>query len=633
MFDRTSSGRSPSLQLNLEFWQGAINLRIYWFFLTLFSILLYAVPANAAQLLFWRFEAAQNRLTFTTDSNVQPQAQLIANPTRLVIDLPGIRLNRPTVNQNVGGAIASIRIGQFDNQTTRMVVELAPGYTLDPQAVKIRGETPTQWFVELPTPERLSTASTSSEPPTNESPSADLLSERTPTSEYVRVTGLGFYLPLRLEDPDSISVTRDRDRVNISLRGTTLPTDLNNQDIAVNRYGVSNIEFSQTDDSANLALNVAEDSPDWWASVSRFGGLMIYPRGNIGSLAEFENSEGDSEDNIAQNNRETATIQNINLGIGGSQLLIQSDREIQPRIAQNGNTYEIAIPNARLGSRVSDRDIPSGLSINRFQIRENNGNVVITVIPNRGYTVGNINRRSDRLTTISLDPSPVANNPPTTPPTSSDIRIQVPPPENPNPLPPTRLPSTPRGDLPRSTSGRVVVVIDPGHGGRDPGAIGIGGLQEKDVVLPISLEVARLLEQQGVRVILTRSDDRFISLAGRAQLANRSRATLFVSIHANAISMSRPEVNGVETFYFVSGRQLAQYIQGSIMESFDMNNRGVKRARFYVLRNTSMPSALVETGFVTGREDAPRLANPAFRDDMAYAIARGILRYLQAQGL
>jgi N-acetylmuramoyl-L-alanine amidase len=632
LFDRTSSGRSPSLQLNL-FWQGAINLRIYWFFLTLLSVLICAVPANAAQLLFWRFEAAQNRLTFTTDSGVQPQAQLIANPTRLVIDLPGIRLNRPTVNQNVGGAIASIRIGQFDNQTTRMVVEFAPGYTLDPQAVKIRGETPTQWFVELPTPERISTASTSSLPPANGSPSPDLLSERTPTSEYVKVTGLGFYLPLRLEDPDSISVTRDRDRVNISLRGTTLPTDLKNQDIAVNRYGVSNIEFTQTDNSANLALSVAEDSPDWWASVSRFGGLMIYPRGNLGSLGEFENSPDNSEDNIAQNNRETATIQSINLGIGGSQLLIQSDREIQPRIAQNGNTYEIAIPNARLGSRVSDRNIPSGLSINRFQIRENNGNVVITVIPNRGYTVGNINRRSDRVTTISLNQGRVANNPPASPSTSSDIRIQVPPPENPSPPPPTRLPSTPRGDLPRSTSGRVVAVIDPGHGGRDPGAIGIGGLQEKDVVLPISLEVARLLEQQGVRVILTRSDDRFISLAGRAQLANRSRATVFVSIHANAISMSRPDVNGVETFYFVSGRQLAEYIQGSILESFDMNNRGVKRARFYVLRNTSMPSALVETGFVTGREDAPRLANPQFRDDMAYAIARGILRYLQAQGL
>ncbi|MFP4299300.1 MAG: N-acetylmuramoyl-L-alanine amidase [Spirulinaceae cyanobacterium] len=608
-------------------------MRIYWFFLTLFSILLYAVPANAAQLLFWRFEAAQNRLTFTTDSGVQPQAQLIADPTRLVIDLPGIQLNRPTVNQNVGGAIASIRIGQFDNQTTRMVVEFAPGYTLDPQAVKIRGETPTQWFVELPAPERISTASTSSEPPANELPSAALLSERTPTSEYVKVTGLGFYVPLRLEDPDSISVTRDRDRVNISLRGTTLPTDLKNQDIPVHRYGVSNIEFTQTDNSANLALSVAEDSPDWWASVSRFGGLMIYPRGNIGNLAEFENSPDNSEDNLAQNNRETATIQSINLGIGGSQLLIQSDRDIQPRIAQNGNTYQIVIPNARLGSRVSDRDIPSGLSINRFQIRENNGNVVITVIPNRGYTVGNINRRSDRVTTISLDPGRVANNPSPSPSTSSDIPIPVPPPENPSPPPPTRLPSTPRGDLPRSTSGRVVAVIDPGHGGRDPGAIGIGGLREKDVVLPISLEVARLLEQQGVRVILTRSDDRFISLAGRAQLANRSRATVFVSIHANAISMSRPDVNGVETFYFVSGRQLAEYIQGSIMESFDMNNRGVKRARFYVLRNTSMPSALVETGFVTGREDAPRLANPQFRDDMAYAIARGILRYLQAQGL
>lgn len=609
-------------------------MRIYWFFLTLISVLLCAVPANAAQLLFWRFEAAQNRLTFTTDSGVQPQAQLIANPTRLIIDLPGIQLNRPTVNQNVGGAIANIRIGQFDTQTTRLVIELAPGYTVDPQAVTIRGETPTQWFVELPTPQLINTASVTPRTPENAPSSADLLSERTPTSELVRVTGLGFYVPLRLEEPESVTVTRDRDLVNITLRGVTLPDDLRNRDIAVNNYGVSNIKFSQQENSANLALNVSEDSPDWWASVSRFGGLMIYPRGNLGSLAALENSEDNSEDNIAQNTRETATIQNVDLGIGGSQLLIQSDREIQTRISQSGNTYQILIPNARLDSRVSDRNVPSGLSINRFQIRQDNNNVVITLIPNRGYSVGDINRRSDRLTTVSLNVNRAANPSPSpsNPSNPNTTPIPVPPPENPDVLPPT-LPSTPRGDLPRSTSGRVIAVIDPGHGGRDPGAIGIGGLQEKDVVLPISLEVARLLEQQGVRVILTRSDDRFISLAGRAQLANRSRATVFVSIHANAISMSRPEVNGVETFYFVSGRQLAEYIQGSIMESFDMNNRGVKRARFYVLRNTSMPSALVETGFVTGREDAPRLANPQFRDDMAYAIARGILRYLQAQGL
>jgi N-acetylmuramoyl-L-alanine amidase len=113
------------------------------------------------------------------------------------------------------------------------------------------------------------------------------------------------------------------------------------------------------------------------------------------------------------------------------------------------------------------------------------------------------------------------------------------------------------------------------------------------------------------------------------QLANRLNANLFVSIHANAISMSRPDVNGVETYYYSSGRALAQTIQNSILQATGAPNRGVRRARFYVLRHTAMPAVLVEVGFVTGRDDAPRLADASYRELMAQAIARGILQYVR----
>jgi N-acetylmuramoyl-L-alanine amidase len=175
------------------------------------------------------------------------------------------------------------------------------------------------------------------------------------------------------------------------------------------------------------------------------------------------------------------------------------------------------------------------------------------------------------------------------------------------------------------------VVIDPGHGGSDPGAIGINGLRETNVVLPISLDVSRILQQQGVTVYLTRTDEREIDLEPRVALAERVSADVFVSIHANAISMSRPDVNGLETFYTpgsVEGQRLAQTIHNSILGGVSIGNRGVKNARFYVIRRTSMPAALVETGFVTGAIDNPRLADPAFRRQMAEAIARGILQYL-----
>jgi beta-lactamase class A len=120
------------------------------------SVLLFASAAEAAKLESWRFDARQNQLNFITDETVQPTAQLLSNPTRVVIDLPNIQLGRPKVNQAVGGAIQSIRVAQFDRQTTRLVVELAAGYTLDPAQIKIQGEVPTRWVVQLPTPERTS---------------------------------------------------------------------------------------------------------------------------------------------------------------------------------------------------------------------------------------------------------------------------------------------------------------------------------------------------------------------------------------------------------------------------------------------------------------------------------------------
>lgn len=184
------------------------------------------------------------------------------------------------------------------------------------------------------------------------------------------------------------------------------------------------------------------------------------------------------------------------------------------------------------------------------------------------------------------------------------------------------------GNLPQVRSG-LTVVLDPGHGGYDPGAVGRGGIEEEDIVLDVGLKVAQLLEQQGVRVVLTRQADSDLDLEPRVQIAENANANIFVSIHANAISMSRPEVNGIETFYASpEGARLGRVIHDSMIQATGMNDRGLKSARFYVIRNTSMPAVLLEIGFVTGAQDAPRLADPEWRSQMSVAIARGILQYL-----
>lgn len=192
------------------------------------------------------------------------------------------------------------------------------------------------------------------------------------------------------------------------------------------------------------------------------------------------------------------------------------------------------------------------------------------------------------------------------------------------PVDPSGLPDVPRG--------RYRVVIDPGHGGPDPGAIGIRGIRETDVVLDISLQVAQLLEAKGVQVVLTRTAEVDVDLPPRVALANRVGATAFLSIHANAISMARPEVNGIETFYYSDPRsaRLAAHVQQQVLNvSPGSPNRGVRRGRFFVIRRTTMPSALVETGFVTGRLDAPRLADQTHRRRLSLAIAAGLLEYLR----
>ncbi|MEO0539606.1 MAG: N-acetylmuramoyl-L-alanine amidase, partial [Cyanobacteria bacterium P01_A01_bin.105] len=211
--------------------------------------------------------------------------------------------------------------------------------------------------------------------------------------------------------------------------------------------------------------------------------------------------------------------------------------------------------------------------------------------------------------------------------------IPVPEPTRPSrpglPNPPAQ-PPLPDGALPRVQDGRFRIVIDPGHGGRDPGAVGIDGLQEKQVVNPISLRVAALLRQQGVDVVMTRDRDYELGLDTRVQIAERADADFFVSIHANAISLSRPDVNGLETYYYSSrGQSFARDVHDIVLREMQMNDRQVRQARFYVIRRTSMPAILVEVGFVTGEFDSPNLANPAWRERMSVSIARGILVHLQ----
>jgi len=189
--------------------------------------------------------------------------------------------------------------------------------------------------------------------------------------------------------------------------------------------------------------------------------------------------------------------------------------------------------------------------------------------------------------------------------------------------------------LPDIKKKNSLVIIDPGHGGPDPGAIGIRGIRETDVVLDVSKIVKQLLSEKGVRVRLTRKSEIDLDLPPRVLFANRTGADIFVSIHANASQGKKRNINGLETFYYRGwrGRLLAKRIQKHILRvSPGSPDRGVKQGKFYVIKNTRMPAVLVEIGFLTGRLDARRLEQSMHRKRIAFAIAKGILEYLSKVG-
>lgn len=223
------------------------------------------------------------------------------------------------------------------------------------------------------------------------------------------------------------------------------------------------------------------------------------------------------------------------------------------------------------------------------------------------------------------------------------------------------------------TKGPPVIVIDPGHGGRDAGAVA-NGYKEKDINLAVALELGNILKSYGYKVIFTREGDEYVPLPKRARIANKNGADLFISIHCNA-SMDK-NADGMETYFLSESRtseeravallensaikydlgnlnpnddvgiivgdliqtllleqsyKLAGYIHGKSLEYKLTSDRGLKQAGFYVLKWVSMPSVLIEIGFITNKKEVEKLASKEYQKKIAKAIAEGIREFLEKE--
>lgn len=184
-----------------------------------------------------------------------------------------------------------------------------------------------------------------------------------------------------------------------------------------------------------------------------------------------------------------------------------------------------------------------------------------------------------------------------------------------------------------SINGKVIVV-DAGHGGWDNGATGVTGLKEKEVNLDVALRVKEKLEALGATVIMTRSDDTFISLSERSRIANDAKADLFVSIHSNA--NVNPAVNGTATYYNTPAdnpglsaqrEKLARLVQKSMVSYLGIRDIGIIKENFHVIRATTMPSILTESAFLSNAGDEALLKESSFREKIAQGIVDGLTEY------
>ncbi|HHY79479.1 MAG TPA: AMIN domain-containing protein [Thermoanaerobacter sp.] len=181
-----------------------------------------------------------------------------------------------------------------------------------------------------------------------------------------------------------------------------------------------------------------------------------------------------------------------------------------------------------------------------------------------------------------------------------------------------------------------LIYIDPGHGGSDPGAIGVGGLRESDVVLGIALKLNSLLTKGGFRTTMSRDSDVFIDLVTRSQEANNAGADVFISIHTNAFGTPTPK--GTEIWYYPDGykgdtrdnKTFAQIIHDNLMKEINTVDRGLKEGpNLSVLNKTKMPAILIETAFITNPDDAALLQDDAFQWKVAQGIYNGIVEYFK----
>ncbi len=416
----------------------------------------------------------------------------------------------------------------------------------------------------------------------------------TPAPAPVKVTPpVTVMPPIIPSDKIWISSSRNQDGIKIVMEsGSVLKAEIKetaNQIVyeISNKTIINDSGLSESIGAGKLTLKVANESYNTRVTVNLPAGTKYSTASEYGGKKEVLLIPNQ----IIKISREVA-------GTTGDNIIVYTLAPCEFSSSLNGNTLEVQLESTAMGLERTEYQYTISPVLDKMTITQSG---------------------SDLLTTLKIDTKGIEDYKVFQ--TSDDNALNI------------SLTSGEKSQAPRSN----IVVLDPGHGGKDSGAIGFG-IKEKEINMAIALRVGQLLENRGVNVEYTRTDDRYLTLTERAEFANRLNALLFVSIHNNAAT--NPQAHGTETYYCApitdydlfwqkaERSRLANCIQGQLIGSLGRTNRGVKQDNFTVLVKTKMPSALTEISFLSNAEENSLLQSSSYQAQAAQAIADGILKYL-----
>ncbi len=631
----------------------------------------------------WRYDSEQVRLEITTTGSVRPSLFTLQDPPRVVLDFANTTFTEGSKHIPQIGKVQSLRISQMDTMTTRFVLTLERDVSLTSDLVQLQTAGPERWAVQflnadalayippsrplitsptttptgsipsptltpapppaipapspvqipsgpgsLPAPPQVpsvpleplapptgsapivpATTPPAITPPRAQSPipgNAPQLASAGSSVQLIQVTPVDAGFFVRTTGPVSVTTRRitNPDRIVVDFLGATLSKGLTQRALTVQRQGVNRLRVGQFEPTiARVVLDVDPTASDWESQYDpQQGGVLLRPGG--GRNASLRPDPPPNYDGPL------ATISGVNLV--GNELTIRGDGFLFYESGwdpQSGG-YRISVTPARLPASLPDPGLPIDGPVERIRFRqETERTVSILVQPSKDFNV--------------TQPAPGQG--------SRQITLLVQALDGSVPAAPVTVP----GGVAQPTytapvPGQAIVALDPGHGGRDPGAVGVNGVQEKVVNLNISNKVAQFLQAEGISYVFTRTDDREILLQPRVDTAVRTGATIMVSIHTNAFD--RSGINGIETYYLrPDSARLATTMHRFIVGGTGAFDRGVRRANFFMVRETptTMPSVLLELGYLSNPAEASKLATDEYQTQVARAVANGIKAYLQ----